>query len=203
MCSPISPEKKKQTPIPLGVSVIGDDPTQQKPPFTPIGKFPSGAPPQGAHKPSEKRSPKSRPNRCQKIACRQGLVRRSEKNLFLPNRLFAFVRDRWVLPGTRIFLTIRKCRVGFCFSMRAKRAYSFIFRFWFCRLGLSTGRHVKDLIKLKPRARALRFLQPLFYKGCRGVSVPDRPNVAVPDRPNIRRISVPDRPCLFTAKIKL
>ena len=64
---------------------------------------------------------------------------------------------------------------------------------------LSTRLGVKDFIKLRARARALRFLEPSFYKGYKGVSVPDTPNVVVPNTPNIGCISVPNTPCPSTA----
>ena len=103
----------------------------------------------------------SRPFGWSKLSSRVGPYRSSEKNLFLPNHLLIFVVDRNDLHGVMIFWNIGQSGSGFSFSMRAKRAYSFVFRFWFYRFELSTSPSVKDLIKLKTRARALRFLQPL------------------------------------------
>ncbi len=143
----------------------------------------------------------SRPFGWSKLSSRVGPYRSSEKTLFLPNHLLIFVVDRNDLHAVMIFLNIGKSGSGFSFSMRAKRAYSFVFRFWFCRFELSTDSHVKDLIKLKARARALRFF--ILMKNIRknSVSVSDNTKFTVSDNTCFSQFSVSDNTCLSTGII--
>ena len=87
--------------------------------------------------------------------------------------------------------------VGWFLTIGVRKANTFSVVF-FTVQKLSTGLRVKGFIKLKMCARALRFSQPAFHKGCRGISVSDNPNGKVSDNPNETAFWVSDNPNEFT-----
>ena len=132
-----------------------------------------------------------------------GPYRSSDKTHFLLNRLLTFSLCVFDFRFFECCVRIVKFVLWFFLIKASEASHFFVFQLLDSLLRLSTSLHVKDLIKLKARARALRFFNSMKYKVNNALSVPDRPSEAVPDRPCLSSFWVPDRPCLITTDINL
>ena len=140
----------------------------------------------------------SRPLGWVRLSWRVGLYRSSDKTHFLLNRLLTFLLCVFDFRFFECFVRTGKFVVWFLFINASVASHFFVFLLFCCRFRLSTTPYVKDLIKLKPRARALRFFISMKYKGKKGVSVSDNTNLTVSDNTKIRLFSVSDNTCPST-----
>jgi len=140
----------------------------------------------------------SRPLGWVRLSWRVGLYRSSDKTHFLLNRLLTFLLCVFGFRFFECFVRTGKFVVGFFLIKASEASHFFVFRLFGSLFRLSTTLYVKDLIKLKTRARALRFFISLKYKRKKGVSVSDNTNVAVSDNTNIWCFSVSDNTCPST-----